>query len=342
MNTFAEDRIAYLRTLGFFWTHVFKDEAFLTGYADSMLVELRDMAAYADSLPDYLSRKLIPLKKTSEIRLFVFRESSRDTFAARYGQDFAYGSGELAYGDLQPVPTTIRYDIEEGFSPNFLRAGLDSDIVLQKDVDYFIDNNIITFKIDPVDLPDLVKTVETLSDGSLSYVFFLWGFGVEEDVKAVCDFYGIIAGVCGETSQKIKDAINLAWDLRVDGASVLNVVRLLSMITDVDTVDEEGVVEYTFTEGDRSVVATQTKLYSAPLEYQPIVSPGDRISPGDVIFDSFSICGPRDELLQSTFEALALGPGEVLGVDDGILLVNDIVPIESTLPAGYRTIRVTT
>jgi hypothetical protein len=340
VSSFADAKLEFIKTLGFFWTQVFRDQAFLDGYADSVLVKFQDLDAYADTLPDYLSRYLIPLTKSSEIRLFAFREADKDTYAARYGQDFTYGQ-DLGYGDIQPVPATVRYPIESGFKSKFLAVGLDDGLILQAGRDYTIQDDVIQFNQDPCTLPGAFKISETLEDGSISYITFLWGFEVEEDVNALCEFYGVLAGVCAETSETLKKAVNLAWNLRVDGASVLHTVELLSLITGVDAVTEDGTVDLVFVEGDKVCVATENQIYTAPLPYEAIVGPGAKISPGDNIFNAFVVRGPNDPLFQDDFEALALGKGELRGTNGGILLVNQVEEVVPSLPPGFRTIRVT-
>jgi hypothetical protein len=339
MTTFAEDRQNYRKTLGFFWNKVFLDQDFVEGNVRSFLIKFRDLDDYTEELPDYLSRYLIPLKRTSDIRLFAFDEEERDTYAARYGQGYEYGE-DLGYGDVQPAPVTVRYPIESGFSAKFLSVTLEGDQILELGRDYEIEDDVIIFKQDPCELPGAVKLAQTQSDGSIKFVTFLWGFEVEEDVNALCEFYGILAGVCGETSQILKDAVNLAWDFRVDGASVLNIVRAMSLITDTNYAKEDGIVVDIFTEGNRTIIETDNTLYSAPSEYAPVVDIGQSLALGDILFDAFTVRSSTDELPPAEFEAIVLGAGDIAGVEHGILLPNSYEEVISQLPPGYQSIRV--
>lgn len=328
--SFSAERQKVLEMLGFFWTRVFLDSDFVDKYATTIAVQFQDLNEYVELLPDYLSRQLLPVTQVQDSRIFVFNESDLDRDAAKYGDgNHVYGDG-LAYGQQLTVLNEWRYPIEPDYRPSFLAVDLlDPKAILQLDVHYTIRDNVITFQEDPLKLAGLRK-YPTVVDDEIEYGFLLWGFSVHEDVQAVNNFFGIVGGVAGDSSPHLKEAMNIAWDLRTEGASVRNIIRMLSYVTNTDYVSLEGKVLDIYTESDRVCVLTDTAVYTAPLGSQvlPHVVPGLVLQPADMIFDTFVLRTGRDVLDFEDFEGLTLGPGYVSQVaPHGLFFQNTEVPV---------------
>jgi hypothetical protein len=317
-----------LTALGFFWTRVFLDSDFVDGYSTSIGVELAQLNELTEVLPDYASRRKTPIKHVRGVRLFIFNETDLDTNAARYGQDGVLYDGQYSYGQQTMDLDEWRYPIDPDFCPNFLTTGiLNPERILTKDVDYTISDGTITFLEDPLLAAGLDKRSLPTADGP-RFQFFLWGFNVEEDISAVCDYFGTVAGVCGPSNETYHKALNIAWDLRVEGATVQNIHRMLSVITNTDYVHTGGKIHEIFYEGDRICVRTEENIYTAPGNAKVVVPVGTTIEPGDIIFDTFSVKHGSEPIDFDEFEGLTLDQGYLATTVGGSLfLPNQTVPV---------------
>lgn len=326
--SFIDERQQLIEALGYFWTKIFLDSEFIEGYVDSFSLRLTDLRELSDNLPDYASRKLLPVTEIRENRIFVFDESTLDTDAFKYGDGGVYGGG-ATYGQQRTSFDEYIYPFPVNFEPEFLAPiVVEPDPILRRGEDYEIENGFIKFKTNPLELDNLIKKTVPDSTGAPVFLFYLWGFKVEEDIKAVCDFFGTVAGVCGDSTELVKEAVNIAWDLRVDGATVDNTHRLLSIITNTDYVETPGTVQEIYYEGDRICIRTDNAIYTAPADNLATVTVGESIEKSQIIFDTFSIKYGADKIDFDDFEGLTLGPGYLTkDITGELLFINEQVSI---------------
>lgn len=295
-----------LEVLGYFWLRLFNNETFVDAYTDALAVNFDFLETLVNELPEYQSRYTIPLKEIKNVYIFVFDENDLDTNAYHYGDGSLYG-GTAIYGKTLTALSEYVYPIATDLIPPYLSVSvLGDELVLQSGVDYEISEGKITFKNDPLTLANVVKRPLVNEDGELKYQFMLWSFQTEYDVYALRDFFGAVAGVCGESTQQYKDAVNLAWDLRVDGASKENILRVLSLAAGVDFVDQAGTVIDIYMEGDKVCVRTETAVYTAPININVLVSIGTSIEIGEIIFDAYSIRFGKEDVDFNDFGGLSL------------------------------------
>jgi hypothetical protein len=330
MSIFHEQREEIVRSLGFFWTRVFLGTEFLLGYTSSLAVPFKDLEDAMDNLPDYMSRYKIPLKEKEQNRLFIFDEENLVTDADHYGDPgLVYGGGKF-YGSQLQTFNEFKFSFDDDLEPMFLTTSIiDPEAILQLGVDYTIEDGFLIFKDNPFELQGVEKQFRTDEDENQFLISFLWGFQVEEDIQAVRDYFGILGGVVQRESTALyKRAVNAAWNLKVDGATIVHMVEALSAITDVDFVNQDGTVLAVFEEGDRRVVQTDNAVYTAPLDCQALVVESDQLLRGDIIFDAFKLKSGRDFIDFADFEALALGAGYVdRNYGGSLLFVNDLVDV---------------
>jgi len=340
MSEFVDVKASVLRELGAFWLTVFMDNDFVLGHSDVLALNFSDFLKSVDRLPAYSSRKSVPIKEMQAQRLFYFNEEDLDTNALHYGDNAVYGVSHT-YGEQEVNLSRYSYPIEDGFSPSFLTTAYsDSPVILRKGEDYTIAEGRIFFLVDISKLEGIIKRASISTNGAVVYTYLLWGFSVEQDIQAVCDFWGTIGGVCGESTSLIQEASNIAWDLRVEGATVRNITRAMSAATDTDYVSKGGVVRDVFYEGDRICVLLDDAVYTAPLSANVLVSVGDTIQEADVIFDTFSISPGQEPVPFSNFEGLSLDKGYLSDQkSNGILFVNTLVPVTKRKPHNWFTIK---
>jgi len=333
-------RDTVINALGYFWNSVFLDSDFVSGYSQSVAVSLAHLSKEVSLLPDYTSRFLIPERIDHAVRLFVFDEDTEDTAAYSYGDaGLAYGDA-VVYGKDRTGNTDRRFKIDPNFMPEFLTIKLDTPgTIWRKGQDYEIADGWIRFFENPMDLQGLDKRTKIDSDGQTVYEFMMWGFQVTEDINALSKFFGVLAKYCGPSGSQTRTAIDIAWDLRIEGATVRNVNRMLSALTDVDYVHTGGAVGDIYTEGDRVCVQIASEVYTAPAGTAVLVDIGEQAEADQSIFNSFVVRLGNEEVDFEDFEGLALGPQHLPSLTEGLMFVNDLVPVTRKKHPDWFTVR---
>ena len=131
----------------------------------------------------------------------------------------------------------------------------------------------------------------------------------------------------------------MAWDLRIEGATVRNVNRLLSLLTDVDHVHTAGAVKDIYTEGNKVCVRTDTAVYTAPTGTAVLVNIGDSIEASQIIFDAFVVRQGNEEIDFEDFEGVALGSSHLPNLNGDLFFVNDLVPVTRIRHPDWFSVR---
>jgi hypothetical protein len=325
--TFRDTQLKISQTLGYFWFKVFTDQSFVEGQVTTLAVEFWELERMLQELPSYQSRYEIPLKDVRDVRLFLFDEATLERVPWRYGDALSYGP-TASFGQQLPSASGWSYAIEQDQLPNFLSVSVQGrSRVLIRNVDYTVAEGRITFKENPLELAG-VRTLPVAGEDEPQLMFLLWGFQVERDLRAVQEFFGVLAGVVADSTRKYQAAVNLAWDLRVDGASKRNTDRVLCFISDTDYVEQAGQVTDIFVEGDRWCVATENAVYTAPLGATVQTVKGASLQQGERIFDSYEVRYEKEEVDFEAFGGLLLDGGLLgPGYRSGIFIGNEVVPV---------------
>lgn len=328
------------QTLGYFWNDVFLDEGFVEGYARSLAIDMSRLDDLAVQMPDYLSRQNVPMTLPHRVRLFLFDEAELDTVSLRFSADSGavFGGGSRAYGE-EDLPPSFRYPWDNDFSVNFLCAGITAPgTILTAGIDFVLEDGQILFYADPLGISD-IDNKPTITEDGTKLQFYMWGFQVEEDIHATSDYFGTVAGICGPSNPSTHAAVNIAWDLRVEGATARNLNRVLALATDCDAVVEEEKVLEVYPEGQRICVATPSAVYTAPSTALSLVSAGDTVTPGDPLFDCYEISHSGQDITFNQFLGLTLGPGYIAGSSSGVLFENAFLPVTKEHRDSWVSIR---
>jgi hypothetical protein len=339
--SYSETRNVIVNSLGFFWTDVFQNDEFVDNYSSTLGIQYNDLNTIVQNTPQVKARRDIPVFDIEDYRIFVFDERSLDRDKNKYGDPgLIYGGGEVYGAQLSGDLEEYSYPIDPDTVPLFMSpTPFAEDGILQKDVDYRIEGDRIIFKINPLTLTNVLKNVVN-EDGSevQFFQFALWGFKTAVDRQNIQSFYGAIGGVTGASSDEYKEAMNIAWQLRVDGASVANLTKLLSLTTNVDYVVGTGQILNIFNEGDGVCVETENNVYCAPLGTPLNAGISDTINEADIIFDTFAIYDNTSNIPFEDFEGLLLSPEYTTGLIDSIYLPNEFVDVIQTMisPGVYE------
>lgn len=329
--SYSDIRQDVLTTMGFFWSRLFQNAGFVEAFTKVLSIHLADLERMTEELPAYLSREDIPVFDEQEVHLFEFNEENLEQQVYDYGASgLTYDDAGLLFGQEFSGEPVWAYPITQALSPMYLASDITDDAMIwNRGIDYVVQDGHVIFRTDPLDLDGVARRAVLTEDGKSVFKFFMWGYKTQRDYNAVQDIYGAVAGVAANSSDVYKKAVNIAWDLRTEGASVQNINRVFALAADVDYVEQAGQVEDIFPEGDRICVLTENAVYTAPIGTETVVSVGAQIEVGERIFDAFSIEHSSETISFSYFEALLLDPG-FLGMDYStpLLIPNTMVTVE--------------
>jgi hypothetical protein len=334
-----QDTIKELKkALGFFWTSFYSNTSYIDAYTTSVAIRAQTTIYLEQVLKKYLSRTDIPVYKLHNTRLFNFSTKDMDTDEYKYGGDITYNQAGITYDTNDVYPLSPSFKIGN-FIPPYLSISIASpSSVLTLDVDYTVTNGWLKFKNNPIDNPDIKKII--INDGTQTYTAFsLWGFNTLEDQNDICNFFGSIIGISGYNDEKVKEVINLVWDIRVNGLTTARLHSLFCLLTGVDPVTEEGVVKDIYEEGDSVCVQTDNNLYIAPKETTVLTAVGKTIYPYTLIFDAFDIRYGTEVLESSFLAGLTIDKGYIyLQHGGGIHFLNERMPVETYKPKGWYSL----
>lgn len=319
--------------MGAFWTDVFLQQDFVSVASVSMNVCLQDLRRYVDAALASGSRTTMPPVLTDSLQVFVLQEGDMVAYADAYGGGLTYGDGGIYAG---PADTwTFPFS---GTVPEYLAVSLTPGKLLRHGEDYHVAGGRIILYTHPAFLDEVQSEVYSVSPSGIPLLrWTLYGLNTLEAVSLVRDLYAEIAGVYGNTSAGIlQAATNIAWDLRVTGATDWNISRALYLSAGCRVpahIPEGRTVCRISTEGAHTVIYTEDVICSAPSQYQVLVQEGELISESTRIFNAFRIL----EMPPSAADipAFAVTGGLVAGIRGGVLLRNETLPvIRRRFPVG--------
>lgn len=311
-------------TLGFFWSRVFLQASFVDTLSNSLAICLQDLRNYLDEITDYTSRWETPVFKTETVRAVFLQEDLLEHNYAYYGSGNAFGDG-FVYGEQ--ASEAWRHPCET--VPQYLSVTISGSEIWSLGTDYWHEDGYLIFPFNPFELDGVEKQPYRVEDGVPVLRCLLWGFVNQTDLQTISDMYGTYSDIFEASSQEVVDAVNLAWDLRVTGATAWNLRRVLylAMGCSVPVVPPSGDVRAIELEGTRQVVYTDTSILSGPDSFPVNIDVGQAIDPDIPVFDVFRIYRGTDSIPSTGFGSATLGPGIVDGVEDGVSVLNSSQPV---------------
>jgi hypothetical protein len=309
-------------SLGYFFNSVFADQEFLTGLTRSVAFRTESTYFLEQDLAKYSSRRDIPSRRLSDSRIFFFDTADMQDADLTYGSGEIYGSGNAAYGIRAVDPENPRFPVGSYEPPYLTTELLKPGTVYTLGQDYAVENGYIVFTKNPLHDDNVEKRALYSDETNIRRTFFMWGFKSLEDHKDLCDFYGTVVGVCSSDIDVLKEAINLAWDMRQIGVTDELLNRVLSLITGVDYIHTKGRADEVYEEGDRLIVRSGDDIYTAPKDCTLRISLGERFEEAQQIFDAYTLVYPNQPLQGEDTVGLALGAAFIPGIDEGVLVPN--------------------
>jgi uncharacterized ubiquitin-like protein YukD len=171
----------------------------------------------------------------------------------------------------------------------------------------------------------------------------IWLSSTETDMDALKNYFGVYFNLNVPSTLFYQRIVNNVWDLRVQGATSLNIRKLLGSIADSEVCEADGTVTDVWTENGRSWVAVGSRLYSAASPSTAIVAAEDAVLAGDLLFDTFSIYRIGDSIASTDIPAIQLDSGLLSSsYEGGLLFENRTFDLDYIYASGRDDVTVLT
>ena len=306
------DPTVLYRSLGSFWTQIFQDKKFISGYTIGLAEEaiqryydlLEVISSYSvKDTPVFHKEKWKPiriLKSEYGNTPFVFEPGSA-IFGAQASTDAYYKNTVFQFGfPKQPVSEVFTFAVGEEFKD----FGVISDRIFNPSVflcngsDVILDNGVLYFNQNIFDNPNIIKTdvisengekVQfTDSGGNLvdDQLIILWAYHSQIDKSILFNNFGYLFELHLDNTQFFKDILKAVFDLFVDGPTIQNIVTICASFLNIQTVIEETeIVESVFDDSRYHFIVTDKHVYKFDLTHtlQPDITQGVVLSGGDLL-----------------------------------------------------------
>jgi len=317
---------------GDFWTNIYgykePQASFIEALQRCYNNQEIQSASYVKHINKALSRhtvdKAVPIKN----RLVVYNESQLNDQHYIFDGTLTFDGSAFFNSKMTSVfRMAVPKDIIE---PAFIADDpADPKIILQNGIDFIYNDGFIYMNEDIRSKNFKVGFDESFPPQQTLSLWFLNCGG----------FYNTIQRLYGDTIQAAsfsnREIINIYWDMLIEGCSSKNLRRLLCAITDTDYLGVTGTVQEIFTENNRICAYIEDNLYTAPEAAGILVSVGDTVEEGQLIFGNAVIYEKDDTIPDGLFPIMHLSEAMV-GADiaGGVSISNqssDIPGLRETL-----------
>lgn len=321
------------RMFGSFWTQIWREPELLETATTAYREVFNQLERERQDLDSYLNRFDIPL---AFFRHFSYLAAREEEFRQVYRKlgTFNMDEGVRLDGLDDNPPAWELPGVQAKTIAMILDHPVNPKVVWQLGQDFDYRDGVITFYQDPFNA-GFMTDVRSV-DGAIKRNCKFWLCNTGFDVKGISLFFNIYFGIQTPSTAYYKRLANVVWDLALEGATIGNITAYLCAVADTDIVGQDGTVEAIWVEQNRTFVATEHDIYSAPLPLMENVAMYQKVQRGDNIFSTVEIVKGSDTVDPSDFPMLHLGK-EFVSVKyrGGISLENrDFVITNSHFPVG--------
>jgi len=297
------------QVLGYFWKHVWQDENFINALTEIQGLLFEQSLSNQGALGNYLTIDEIPLTQHTRWEFLSSVRTEVEETTEVYDSSKFYGT-DLDYGDTSlPVFYKVPIHKKTSLHTSFL---LDSpgrpSLFLMEGFDYIIRDGCFIFKKHPFTLG--FKTSNLEIDGVLTTSIKYWGYRCEEDKLRPSKHFGALVGINAESTENNKKLMCALWNLRTQGGTTLNINKYLSCFIKSDIPTRDGKVQDIWQEADALHIATEDEITSIQnTDASAVVSIGDTVKQGDLLFDTIKIKQANDYLDPLNYPAFILSEG---------------------------------
>ena len=164
-------------------------------------------------------------------------------------------------------------------------------VELIKDIDFWVQDSVITVRDNPFDNPLIPKRELLDSTGIITdRECVLWLYRGQWDWQTVYEQFGYALRLQLKSSQGYRDFINAIFDAFVEGTSVRTQQQALAAAFGIPlTVEATETVEYVVNDADNLNIITDAHTYQFPLGTTALVAVGDSIQAGDPLTDLMQV-----------------------------------------------------
>lgn len=316
----------YRQFVSDFWTTVFKDQAFVKAvlaHCDGLEEQTLSDADYALKSA---SRRELPGFRSVKWRQITIYESDILKDPRLFDDGAVFDSGavfdeagpaDVFFMPVDPDVAAIGFIMDDVAAPS---------VAWQNGVDFRFDLSArgVYARLHPSTAGFKRVPLPGRSGPEPESGFRVWARGVSLDRGDLRRLYADTVRVLSGEGAYYKRLVNALWNLRVDGCTLLNLRAALSAVADSDVALEAGTVADVFEEAGRLWVRVDDALWSAPDRSSAIVSVGDRVSKGALLFGSVAIYSPEQTIPRTDVPGLHLGKGFMgAAMEGGGLLVEN-------------------
>ena len=315
----ATDGQYLYRSLGSFWTQVFKDKKVLQGYTTAFAEELiqqqynlmQVLKQYSVKDIDLFSSvkwKPIQIKKSEFNKAPFIFESAGAVFGKQPSSDPFYADSLFRFG--YPKETDGKSIFS--FAPNFKLAKfggianrvISPSLLLLPGVNVAINNDVLYFNVDLFD-NDYIPKAAILNDLGEPAVYtdlegkkhedqliVLWVYLAEIDEQALYRNFGVLFDVKLDTTQNYKDLLAALMNLSVEGGTIAALSKAFAAISSAPMVIESSeTVEDVYELGLYKYLITDKNTYRIKIDQSFIseIQVGSELEAGKILIDSIKI-----------------------------------------------------
>lgn len=286
------DRLADM--LGGFWTEIYGGRQLVSDILFSRAQITRQSWGLFEELLACQSRLTVPIHSAQEHRFLGLNESARDASDRNlitYTGSRTYSTGsDLDYGEAV-TQTFVGWELPEGIVDiaaitNRLQ---DPTLIWVNGVDFYIEDGVLLFYLDPFDANFAVT--EVLEDSeTVDRRVALWLRQVQTDLQYTWKQFGHVTGYPAfRSSANYRRAVNAVYDAMVEGSTRRNIEDLLWAAADVPCTQAEETIERIASDSRHLWIVTNQAAYRQHVDAVASVSVGDTVPSGTFLTDAVQV-----------------------------------------------------
>lgn len=286
----------FLSVLGTFWSTVFEHQDLLRHLING--VELRLSDAYFRFCEIMLGESIkdIPVFSKETWKNVVFKESEINVDV---GEFIKYGDPDVLYGDDylyggKRTYTSTNFKVEFEDTGEFIcNKVYNPSLLLTKNKDFSIRNNVLSFNVNPFDNPLVpIRNITDQAGEIVDREISLWIPNISINKEDIYKRYGTLINIYDKNSQSYKTLLNTIFGFMYNGPKIKIVKGFINAIFDFPIIlDSTETVNYIVEESSIATVYTDKNTYvlDYPDDRSSVVQVGAVLGQYEPLYDIINI-----------------------------------------------------
>lgn len=333
---------AIVQPVAGFWLDVYRGGKLVRDYLTSLGHNYRRAYGALELAHQTLSRFTVPIYRTEPWTFWTFSAETQGSLAggAEYGQEgLLYGGGAI-YGDRGALARQYPLPARLAQAPLACNRITSPSLVLVENVDYLIDDGVLSFRQDPFTSDDLPRR-EYLSEADDVVVEGgLWLCQPAYDDELIYKHHGYVVGLQLPSSPAYRDALNAIVDADVQGPAQQRLEEFLTASLGIPiSRHTQETVELVTVDAHGLLIVTDQEVYRAVAHATPTVAAGDVITEGAVLIEGLILHPFSDPDVPDVVQAIACGRQTVSAAIKGdLVFLNQDMPTTVTTAEDGHTV----